>query len=194
MHTLTHNLRVFAHEHDDIPAFHAAYLVTTFLVAAVFSLGYFAILILLHMMLDFVKYRDYFHYSLPMTIKAMILESIVDVAFFFTSLTFGVYLSHDLALSLVSGVFRSSLTLVEAFGTILPKIYIVEHSLAVIVSFQQYLYTPHVDIRSPLLKSQKIALIVIAACILLLICSGFVYQVRGVDLFEVFARELTLKF
>ncbi len=193
MHTLTRRLRLFAHEHDDIPAFHAAYLVTTFLVAAVFSLGYFAILIALHMMLDFVKYRDFFHYSIPMTIKAMILESIVDVAFFSVSLTFGVYLSHDLALSMVSGVFRSSLTLVEAFGTILPKIYIVEHMLVVAVSVQQYLYTPHIDIKLPLLKSHRYSLLAIGICLLLLLGSVPFYHARGADLMEVFARELTLK-
>lgn len=193
MHTLTYKFRLFAHEHDDIPAFHAAYLVGTFLVAAIFSLGYFALLILLHMMLDFVKYRDYFHYSIPMTLKAMFLESVVDLAFFFVSLTFGVYLSHDLALSLASGVFRSSLTILEAFGTILPKIYILEHLMVIAVSVQQYLYSPHVDLKLPLLKSHRIALLTIGICLLLLLASVPFYAARGADLAEVFARELTLK-
>ena len=62
MSTAIRHLRIFAHEHDDIPAFHAAYLVGTFLAAAIFNLGFFLLLIIGHMCLDVVKYRDFHGY------------------------------------------------------------------------------------------------------------------------------------
>lgn len=193
MHALTHRLRIFAHEHDDVPAFHAAYLVATFLVAAIFSLGYFAILIAMHMALDYVKYRDYFHFSYRVTVKAMLLESIVDIALFFVSLTFSVYLSNGLALSLVSGMFRSGLTVVKAFGTLVPKIQIVEHLLSVTVNMHQYLYTPHSDIRRPLSKVHKISVATIGITVLLLLGSIAIYHGHEADLRLLLQHELSLK-
>ncbi len=193
MHTLTHRLRLFAHQHDDIPAFHAAYLVTTFLVAAVFSLGYFAILIVLHMMLDYVKYRDYFRFPLRLTLKAMMLESIVDIALLCLSLTLSVYLSTGLALSLVSGVFRSSLTLIAALGTIIPKIHILEHLLAVFLDVHSYMYTPHADIRRPLSKINKIALGTIIVTVLLLLLSIALFHGREAELLDLILSRLSLK-
>ena len=193
MQTLAHRLRLFAHEHDDIPAFHAAYLVTTFLVAAIFSLGYFAILIALHMMLDYVKYRDYFHFSFFLTIKAMMLESIVDIALFLLSLTFSVYLSTGLALSLVSGIFRSGVTLLGGIATLLPKIHIVEDVFAIGVNFHTYLYTPHADIRRPLSRTSRMALGVILISGALLLASFAIFRGHESDLLRIFSSRLSLK-
>ena len=53
-HTLA-SARLFAHRHDELPAFHAAYLVITVLCAALLSLGAFAALIVAHIALDYVK-------------------------------------------------------------------------------------------------------------------------------------------
>ena len=193
MHTLTTRLRTFAHEHDDVPAFHATYLVATFFVAAVFSLGYFAILIAMHMALDYVKYRDYFHFSFAFTLKAMLIESIVDIALLLLSLTFAIYLSHDLALALLSGVFRSGLTILEAFATIVPKIQIFEHVLAVFFNVHEYLYSPHVDLRRPLPMVHRLSLVSIAVTTLLLLASFVIFHSQQESLLATFSHELTLK-
>ncbi len=193
MHTLAHRLRIFAHEHDDVPAFHAAYLVGTFLVAAVFSLGYFALLIACHMCLDYVKYRDYFHFGFAMTVKAMLLESIVDLALFFVSLTFAIYLSHDLALSMVSGLFRSGLTILQAFVTLLPKIQILEHLFSVCLNVHTYLYTPHAGIRRPFSLLHRVALASIGVTSVLLLGSIAVFHGHEQELLSVFSRTLSLK-
>lgn len=192
MHAFTYRLRLFAHQHDDIPAFHAAYLVSTILIAAIFSLGWFAILILLHMLLDYVKYRDYFRYGIALTIKAVFLESIIDVALFFVSLTFAVYLSTELALALASGLSRSGLTVVRALGTMVPKIAIAEHVITVIVNIHLYLYTPHPDIRRPLTKAHRFSLLTIALSITLLLASFTVFRASHADVLLVLSRELSL--
>lgn len=192
MHAFAYRLRLFAHQHDDIPAFHAAYLVSTILIAAIFSLGWFAILIMLHMVLDYVKYRDYFRYGIALTIKAVILESIIDIALFFMSLTFAVYLSTELALSMFSGLSRSGLTIARALGTIIPKIQIAEHLITVMVNIHLYLYTPHPDIRRPLSQAHRYSLLTILLCISLLLASFTVFRASHSDLLLVLSRELSL--
>jgi hypothetical protein len=125
----------FAHEHDEVPAFHAAFLVATILSASVFNLGFFAFAIAGHMCLDFVKYRDLHRMSLRQTFRAMALESIGDIALFLLALTFAVYLNHTYLLSAMSGMVRSELTLLRAFGTVLPKVRIMENLLAIALNF-----------------------------------------------------------
>ncbi len=192
MHALTHRFRTFAHEHDDIPAFHAAYLVGTLLVAAIFHLGFFAILIVMHMCLDYVKYRDYFRYDLRTTFKAMMLESLVDIACFMVALTFSVYLSTSYLLVATSGFLRSGLTVLRAFGTILPKIHILESVVLKFANMHAYLYTPHPDIRKPLSKVHRWSLIVIGMCSFMLFVTFLFYFGREQDFYALVVKQLTV--
>ncbi len=192
MHTLTYRFRIFAHEHDDIPAFHAAYLVGTFLSAAIFHLGFFAILIAMHMCLDYVKYRDYFRFDLRTTFKAMMLESIVDIACFMVALTFSVYLNTSYLLVATSGLLRSGLTILRAVGTIVPKIRILESFVTTFVNMHAYLYTPHPDIRKPLSKAHRWSLVAIGVSTLMLTGTFFYYFGHEQDLYVLVARELSV--
>ncbi len=185
--------RLFAHQHDDIPAFHAAYLVTTFLMAAIFSLGYFVLLIVLHMVLDYVKYRDYFHFPLLLTLRSVLLESLADIALVLLSLTFAVYLSHDFALFAVSGILRSQLTVLRFLGTIVPKIYIIEHMITLALSFHSYLYSPHPEIRTPLSRVHRYCVYSIVVTLSLLALSLWVYRGNEDLLLSIVAREMTLR-
>ena len=143
MTAITSSFRGFAHEHDDVPAFHAAFLVGTILCAAVFNLGFYAIMILAHVCLDIVKYRDIHHMSFKQTVKAAALESISDVALFLVSLNFAVYLNHTYMLGALSGLLRSQLTVLRAFGTMLPKIRILENMCSLALNFHGYIHAPH---------------------------------------------------
>ncbi len=192
MHTLAHSFRSFAHEHDDVPAFHAAYLVSTFLAAAMLHLGFFAILIALHMCLDYVKYRDYFRLSITQTFRAMLLESVVDIALFFTALTFEVYLSETFALEATSGLLRSGLTLLRAVGTIIPKIHILERAISVIISLHAYLYTPHPDLRTPFSRMQRVSLVVIGVTSIMLIVAAGYFAGHMSDFYRLIADELSI--
>ncbi len=193
MQTLTLRFRKFAHTHDDVPAFHAAYLVGTLLAASILHLGFFAILIAVHMCLDYIKYRDYFRFSLATTFKAMMLESIVDIALFMVSLTIAVGLHLVLELSLLSGLARSGFTILRAIGTIVPKMRILENMMIIAFDIHTYLYKPHADIRKPLRKSHYIALGTIALCSLSLIGLVFAYIGHEIDLLVVLDRELALR-
>lgn len=191
MTSVTSSFRQFAYEHDDIPAFHAANLVATFLVAALLNLGYFAVVIGLHMMLDYFKYRDVHGYSIPVTLKAILLESITDIAFFLVALTSVVYLSHTYLLEAVSGLFRSELTLLRAAGTILPKVRIVEDTMLIIFNFHHYLHTPHPDLNRPITRVQHWSFLTVFTCVLLLLCSLVLYHGHMDTLEIILKREFT---
>ena len=158
---MTHALasaRIFAHKHDELPAFHAAYLVVTVLSAALLSLGTFAVLILLHMALDYVKYRDIHRCTFGRTVEGMIRESLFDIALLATGLTFAVYLDHTMAIASISGFARSEMTLLKAAGTVLPKFGMLNDSLKVWMHLQIYLRHPHPRIGKALSTGEWLAI------------------------------------
>jgi hypothetical protein len=190
MSTAIRHIRSFAHDHDDIPAFHAAYLVGTFLAAALFNLGFFVVLILLHMCLDVVKYRDLHEYSWQMTIHAVLVESIVDIALFFIALTSAVYIQHTFALEIMSGIVRSEATLLRAVAVLVPKIEIVEHFGGILIHFKTYLHSPHPDLSVPLLRVHRWSVIVIAVCVALLFLAIPLYRGHEQTLVSLLQNEL----
>lgn len=185
-----YHIRVFAHEHDDIPAFHAAYLVGTFLAAALFNLGFFVILIALHMCLDTVKYRDLHGHTWGETIHAVLLESIMDIALVAVSLTSAVYIHHTFALEVVSGVMRSEATLLRLLAVVVPKIEILEHIGNISLHIKAYLHTPHPDLSVPLLRAHRWSILTIAVCVALLALSLVLYRGHESSLVQLLQSEL----
>lgn len=170
-HALT-SARMFAHRHDELPAFHAAYLVITVLSAALFSLGAFGALIVAHMALDYVKYRDKHHFSIRRTIEGMIRESLFDIALLLIALTFTVYFHHTMAVASVSGLLRSELTLVRALGTVVPKFLILNDSLKVWVHVRDYLEHPHPRIGKAWTLTERLAIMTVCTAVAALILAA----------------------
>jgi hypothetical protein len=192
MSTFVRRFRLFAHEHDDIPAFHAAYLVGTFLAAAIFNLGFFLMLIVAHMCLDAVKYRDYHRYGWLMTGKAVFMENIVDIALLLLALTFAVYLNSTFALVALSGLIRSELTVIKALGMLIPKIQILEHVFSVVLNFHAYLYQPHPDLKKPMLRIHRWSFLTIFVTLVLLVIAAGLYHAHEVDFLNTLQKELSL--
>lgn len=190
MTAITSSIRGFAHEHDDVPAFHAAFLVGTILCAAVFNLGFYAIMILAHVCLDIVKYRDIHQMSLKQTLKAAALESIGDVALFLVSLNFAVYLNHTYMLGALSGLLRSQLTVLRAFGTMLPKIRILENMCSLALNFHGYMHTPYPGLDRKLSRLEKWSIRTIVFGISSLIIAVFLFQANQWDIAAVLKHEL----
>ena len=190
MTAVFNRIRTFAHEHDDVPAFHATYLVGAVLAAALFNLGFFAILILGHMSLDFVKYREIHKFDLPTTFKAIFLESIADIALFLLSLTVGIYLNHAYVLTALSGLLRSELTIVSAVGTIIPKIRILEDICAIFLNLHGYLHSIHPNLKVPFTRLQHWSLTVTYACLFLLGMSILLFHNNEARLLGILAHEL----
>jgi hypothetical protein len=138
------SIRSFAHQHDDLPAFHAAYLVLTLLAAALFNLGFFALLIAMHMMLDVFKYRDVHHYSWSKTIEGVIRESMIDVSLLVMGVTIAVYLHPSLALFTgLKGILLAEITILRAIGVISPKLKILYDFLKIFAHVDLYIRKIH---------------------------------------------------
>jgi len=194
MTAITRSIRGFAHEHDDIPAFHAAFLVGTILCAAVFNLGFYLMLIVAHVMLDIVKYHDVHGMSFKKTLKAAALESIGDIALFLLALNFAVYLNHTYMLNALGGMMRSGLTVLRAFGTMLPKIRILENMCTIALNFHGYMHTAHPALDRKLSRLEKWSVRSIILSIAMLVLAVFLFQHFQWDLSKVLAHELIPSF
>lgn len=137
-------IRSFAHQHDDLPAFHAAFLVLTFMAAALLNLGFFAILILMHMGLDVFKYREVHKFGWSKTIEGVVRESIVDIALFAMGLAIAVYLHPSLALySGLKGLVLAELTVLRALGVLTPKLKILFDFIKIASHVDHYIHSLH---------------------------------------------------
>jgi len=175
-------IRRFAHKHDEIPAFHAAYLVLSFLAAAILPLGFFALLIALHMALDIIKYRDIHGCSYAVTVRAVILESIVDLALLFAAAAFAVYFHHTFGMAAVSGLIRSELTIVRALGMLIPKYEILQHIVAVFMNFSTYIHDPHPHLRGRMTKGERVSGWAIGGCALAIVLAALIWDVQVVKI------------
>lgn len=162
-------LKSFALRHDQLPAFHAGYLVLTILIASLFHLGAFAVLIAAHMTLDCVKYREYHRYSWRKTVRAMTRESLVDITLLMLGILFAVYLHHSLPLIAgLSGLYRSEVTVVRALGMLVPKIKIFYDFIVILSNVHRYLSRVPTYLGKPWTPVEYVSLLSLALMIVLL--------------------------
>ena len=192
MTTLLASTRAFAHRHDELPAFHAAYLVVAVLSAALFSLGLFAALIAMHMALDFVKYREVHHCSLSRTLQGMTRESMRDVMLLTVGLVCTVYLHHTMGMAALSGLVRSEAVILQAIGTVLPRYFILNESLLVMLHIRDYIAHQHPRMGKEWNAMEITQMLIIAASILLLAISAPLMHVTQSHVGGIILHELTV--
>ena len=132
-------LRAFTHRHDEMPAFHAGYMVLVFLTAALFNLGTFGLLVAAHMSLDIVKYRDLHGFSWKLTARGTTRESLIDMMLLFIGLVFAVYLHHGAGIIALSGLLRAEGTIIRALVTLIPKLEVFQHVLHIFLTTREHL-------------------------------------------------------
>ena len=143
MSTAIAHLRHFAHEHDELPAFHAAYLILAFLTAGLFNLGAFGLLIGAHMALDLFKYREKHQFSWKGTFEGMVRESLMDVTLLAVGMVFSVYLHHSVGVSSVAGLMRAEVSIIRFVALLVPKIKILHHILKIMAHIHHYMEEVH---------------------------------------------------
>ncbi|MDD5026239.1 MAG: hypothetical protein PHH13_02560 [Candidatus Peribacteraceae bacterium] len=190
MHVLTSHLRWFAHQHDELPSFHAGYLVLTLVVASLLNLGVFVVLIAAHMTLDFVKYRERYGYGLHLTVEGMVRESLVDFLLFFIALVFSVYLHPSVALVGVSSILRSEITVLEALGTVIPKTEILHRFFHVVARIRHYLGHAHPHLRQHWSSVDRMCFVGITFGVLLIIFAPVILHVGWSHVANILAEEL----
>ena len=190
MHILNNNIRTFIHEHDRMPAFHAGYLVVTFLIAALFNLGMFALVIIAHMTLDYVKYTELYGYSRRNTWKAMLSESSIDIVLLLIGFVFAVYLHHGVEMAAVSGLVRAAVTLARGLGTVIPKLEILYRFVDTLMNPQEHMQHVQETVRARWTFSFACMIFLGGVCVLLLILAPVILTLDGALLEKVLMDQM----
>lgn len=161
--------RSFAHAHDELPAFHAAYIALAFLAAALLNLGAFALLVIGHMVLDVLKYREVHGLTWRLTALGVLRESLVDITLLAIGLVFAVYLHHSVGIASLSGLLRAELTVLRMFGTLIPKAKILHDILKVVAHLHHYLEQVHPRLRQSWSQLEHYCMYFLVISVLLLI-------------------------
>ncbi|PIR53772.1 hypothetical protein COU75_04305 [Candidatus Peregrinibacteria bacterium CG10_big_fil_rev_8_21_14_0_10_42_8] len=144
MNTAVASFRHFAHEHDDLVAFHAGYLVLAFLSASFFNLGAFGLLVFTHMVLDWVKYREKHRFGHRQAVEGIVRENLVDVTLLLVGVVFSLYLHHSVGgVASVSGLMRAEISIIRMAALLVPKLKILHHFLKMIAHLHHYLDAVH---------------------------------------------------
>ncbi len=174
MKTAFASFQTFARSHDDLIAFHATFLVLSFLAAALLNLGFFALLIIAHMALDLAKYYDQ-HAEWRLAIKSVLHENLLDISLLMVALVISVYLHHSVVIVAVSGLAKVEVSFVRFVASLLPRVAILRH---IVTIFSQF----HAHVGSLQLKGfvwiDRIYLGCVATCLLLLV---FAAPIMGVE-------------
>ena len=190
MNIVSH-FRAFAHNHDEIPAFHAGYLVLTLLAAALFNVGVFGALIVVHMGLDIVKYREAHGLGWGLTLRGLFRESLFDIGLLCIALVFATYLHHtSSAVDALSGLMRAEVTILRAIGTLVPKMQILQHVLAVVLCLRSYMEQLHPHLRDAWTTAEKSAMVMILLCLILLMLGPTLLGMEPVQYQRILFDEL----
>ena len=184
-------VRAFARRHDELPAFHAAYLVLTILVAALFNLGTFGLLILAHMVLDTVKYREVHRMGWLDTLRATFRENLFDHTLFVLGFLIAVYLHHSLpSIAGISGLLRSEITLARGLGTLLPKTEILQRFLHVLFHLRHHLTQSETPIGERFTPTERFSIVLIGCSALLLLLAPAILHIGGTQLLLITQEEM----
>ncbi len=130
MQSLSTQFHAFAKSHDDLPLFHAGYLVLTLLAFFLLNLGVFSLLIAAHIALDLVKFSNMPETTPKVTVIATVRENLIDLFMLSLALCLAVYLHHGAGIIAVSALLRLEVTLVRSFAIFLPQIENVWHGMS----------------------------------------------------------------
>lgn len=143
--------RPFGFSYEDLPAFHAAYFMLIVIFAGLFNLGFFAVLILAHIVLDFVKYHHILRKKRINAAVAVCRESLADLALFFLALSSIIYLNPTLPLiASLTGVRLTHVILMRGLAILLAKLAILHHSMRILFNVQAYVHTPYARLKNAL--------------------------------------------
>lgn len=183
MHTLTQSfLRPFGVDACKLPAFHAAYLMLSVIAAAMFPLGFFALLIAIHMALDFYKCRN---------TKAVFRESLMDLTLLSLAFTACVYLSQELSMiAVLTGPARTYVTLMRGFAVLLAKLTILHHSLRILFHLETYLHTRHAGLHARWSTTETLCLVIVVIAVLSISFAPAILPMGAGDLRDVLIRQV----
>lgn len=185
-------IRAFAHQHDDLPAFHAAYLVLTVLAAALFNLGLFALIILAHMGLDVFKYREVHGLGWRRTVEGVVRESMLDVTLFLMGLVVAVYLHPSVTgLAGIKGMMLAEVTVLRGVGLLAPKLKILYEMIKILSDIEHYLSRMHPKMGKRAGMVEYVCSLSILITVGMLLLAPILLMVSGPEYAYILMDELT---
>lgn len=123
----------------DLPAVHATYVIVALIVAGLFNLGVFGVLLLGHLGLDVWKYWTQFHLRGRKFFEAILRENLLDCMLFFLALTTALYLNQSLPhIAALSAAGRTHVVLLRGLAVLLPKFTILHRTLRVLLNLHAW--------------------------------------------------------
>ncbi len=126
-------LRALLREHDDLPAFRAGFIVLSFLTAALFPFGAFALLIVAHVAMDLVKYRELHGFPWRKTARGIARENVADLSYLLFGLLIVVLSRPQVYRANLAWFFQGREAVVAAGVVFLSKLLILTHFLTVVL-------------------------------------------------------------
>src|SRR3989344_6567897 len=182
---------LFIHTHDEYPAFHAGFLVLTLLIAALFNLGMFALLIAVHMGLDYVKYTERHRLSSRKAMVGVLSESIIDITLLMVGLVFAVYLHHSAGLIAASGLLRAGGYSARAFGIVLPKLEVLYHFCDTLMNPQEHMDHFDEEVRARWTMAMTISVCAVVSCVLLLLIAPSILSINALETVGIIVNQMT---
>jgi hypothetical protein len=131
------HFRPFGFAYEDLPAFHAAYFMLILIFAGIFDLGFFALLIIAHLIFDTITFV-----RSPKNRRVNVFFA--DIALFFLALSSIVYLNPQLpVVATLTGSHLTHVIILRGLAVLLPKLTILHHSLRILFNVPAYLQTPY---------------------------------------------------
>lgn len=138
INTQTHSsplmsFRTLILQHDDLPAFRAGFIVLSFLAAAMLPFGVFALLIVAHMAMDVVKYRELHGFTWRRTIRGTTRENVDDLSYLVFGLIVAILTRPQVYMANLAWFFQGKQVVVAAGVILLSKLIILTHFLTVLM-------------------------------------------------------------
>jgi hypothetical protein len=179
----------FAVRHDHDPAFQAAFIVLTFIAAALLNVGAFLALVAIHVVLDIVKYHTVHGRGWTWTMKATLRESLVDIVLLTMALFVSVYFHESAGLIAVSSMVRYDGVLLVGIATVLARMEVFCHVLRVFAHVRKHIQNVHKGIAGAWSRTERFALIGTAACLLMIVAAPMLSHDPDA-VFRILTREL----
>ncbi len=159
---VTRSIRAVVQDHDDLPAIHAGFLVLSFLLAAMFRLGFFAMLIAVRVVLDVLKEREVHRRGWAGTLEGVVRAHLIDGSLLLFAWALAMVLHPDILLgSAVGGLPLAIFTVTRGIGVTLPKMKILTDFLHVFFHMESYLREKNRLIGRGLVFSEKCAIVLL---------------------------------
>ena len=176
--TFYNSLLRFIQSHDEHMLFQLTYLVLVILAVMFLNLGFFVLLILVHMSLDIVKYRHFHKLSAVQTFMSTLHESMIDIMLLLVGLVISVYFQHSIGIVALSGFIRAESSLTRVFVMFFSKFTATTHFVKPLTRLQQHFESVHRSLPTSLTVADRLYLYLTAFCFFLLVIAP---SVIGVD-------------